>query len=93
MNTRIGGLKAAKANLKTNPNFYKDIGRLGGLAGHSGGFASDPLLASKVGSKGGKLGKRGHKYLREDATYRYYLHKESGKTVKFEIETDYWSGE
>lgn len=33
-----GGLKARDANLKKNPNFYKEIGRIGGSNGSSGGF-------------------------------------------------------
>jgi len=36
--TYAGGLKAAKRNLEKNPNFYKEIGRIGGRNGRTGGF-------------------------------------------------------
>jgi len=38
--TRSGGLKAAQKNLKKDPNFYKNIGRVGGQNGNTGGFAT-----------------------------------------------------
>lgn len=28
--TKVGGLKARETNLKNNPNFYREIGKLGG---------------------------------------------------------------
>ena len=45
--TRAGGLKAAANNLKKNPNFYRDIGRIGGSAEAKTpkGFAANPKLA------------------------------------------------
>ena len=57
--TRAGGLKAAATNMKNNPNFYRDIGRIGGRNGHTGGFAADPELAKIAGAKGGRTSKRG----------------------------------
>ena len=66
--TRAGGLKARDANLKKNPNFYRDIGRIGGKNGQTGGFASDfvgndgltgPQRAKIAGRKGGLISKRG----------------------------------
>lgn len=57
--TRAGGLKAAATNKKNNPNFYRDIGRIGGQNGHTGGFAANPELAKIAGAKGGRTSKRG----------------------------------
>lgn len=34
-----GGLKARDKNLANNPNFYKEIGAIGGANGTTGGFA------------------------------------------------------
>jgi general stress protein YciG len=42
-----GGQKARNVNLERNPNFYKEIGAMGGAAGKTGGFASE-----KVGADG-----------------------------------------
>jgi len=39
--TREGGIKAAKANLASDPQFYHKIGAKGGRNGNTGGFASD----------------------------------------------------
>ena len=59
--TRAGGLKAREKNLASNPNFYRDLGRLGGSAPTTApkGFAAmsreDHVAASK---KGGRTSKR-----------------------------------
>lgn len=57
--TKAGGLKAAAKNLANNPNFYKEIGAIGGRNGHTGGFASNPELAQLAGAKDGRISKRG----------------------------------
>lgn len=58
--TKSGGLKAAKTNLERHgPNFYRDIGRMGGQNGHTGGFAANPALAREAGRKGGLISRRG----------------------------------
>lgn len=66
--TKAGGLKARDANLAKNPNFYSDIGRIGGSNGTSGGFASlsigddgltGPQRAKIAGKKGGEKSRRG----------------------------------
>lgn len=57
--TREGGLKAKLKNLKRNPNFCEDIGRLGGLKSRGGGFAANPELARVAGAKGGRTSRRG----------------------------------
>lgn len=65
----IGGRKAAQKNLAKDPNFYKNIGRIGGKNGHTGGFAVPILCTCNVikgrhnivncaGTKGGRISKR-----------------------------------
>lgn len=57
--TKIGGMKAAKTNLeKHGSDFYKRIGAKGGRNGHTGGFASNPALASIAGAIGGRKSSR-----------------------------------
>lgn len=57
--TKIGGLKAAKTNLKKHgKDFYRIIGSKGGQAGHTGGFAARPELARIAGAKGGRISRR-----------------------------------
>lgn len=51
--TVAGGKKAAAKNLQNNPNFYRDIGRIGGRNGNTGGFAANPQLARIAGARGG----------------------------------------
>ena len=58
---REGGLKAAAKNKARDPDFYAKIGRKGGKAGHTGGFAANRELASIAGKIGGKISKRGSK--------------------------------
>jgi general stress protein YciG len=58
--TRQGGRKAAEKNKERyGENFYANIGRIGGKAGHTGGFAADPELARRAGAIGGRKSKRG----------------------------------
>ena len=56
---REGGLKAAEKNKARDPDFYAKIGRKGGKAGHTGGFAANRELASIAGKIGGRISKRG----------------------------------
>ena len=56
--TKAGGLKAAQKNLAKDPNFYAKIGRKGGQAGHTGGFAANPELARIAGAMGGRISRR-----------------------------------
>ena len=58
---REGGLKAAAKNKARDPDFYAKIGRKGGKAGHTGGFAANRELASEAGKIGGRISKRGSK--------------------------------
>lgn len=57
--TREGGLKTKAKNLARNPDFYKDIGRIGGMASNTGGFAASRELARIAGAKGGRISRRG----------------------------------
>lgn len=67
-NRVLGGRKTAAKNLAKNPNYYRDIGRIGGQNGTTGGFAcqaigSDGLTgserASRAGNRGGRISRRG----------------------------------
>ena len=54
-----GGRKAAKTNKERHGNdFFRIIGSKGGQAGHTGGFAANPELASRAGAIGGRISKR-----------------------------------
>ncbi|MDR0887270.1 MAG: hypothetical protein LBM97_01110 [Candidatus Nomurabacteria bacterium] len=58
--TKAGSVKTvAKIREKYGVNFYSEIGRRGGKASTTGGFASDPGLAARAGKIGGKISKRG----------------------------------
>ena len=58
--TLAGGRKAAKTNIERHGvDFYRNIGRLGGQNGHTGGFAANPELARRAGALGGKISRRG----------------------------------
>lgn len=62
--SKIGGLKAKAKNLENNPNFYKEIGKIGGKKSRGGGFAAktpctypliegDHIKPQCAGQKGG----------------------------------------
>lgn len=58
--TKIGGQKAAATNkLKHGEDFYRNIGRMGGKLGRTGGFYANRDLAREAGRKGGTISKRG----------------------------------
>lgn len=58
--TRAGARKAAEENKKRyGADYYARIGKIGGKAGHTGGFAADPELARRAGAIGGRKSKRG----------------------------------
>lgn len=65
--TIIGGKRAAATNkAKHGEDFYKNIGRIGGQNGHTGGFAANPELARIAGAKGGKISRRRPKKLTDE---------------------------
>ena len=82
--TIAGGKKAAATNIaKYGKDFYRNMGKIGGRNGHTGGFAStrvgrDGLTgyerARIAGAKGGKISKRGKakKQQEEDYEVRAY---------------------
>lgn len=52
--TKAGGIKATATNIERyGKDFYKRIGRKGGKAGKTGGFAANPELAKRAGRIGG----------------------------------------
>lgn len=53
-----GGRKARDRNLANNPNFYREIGAIGGKNGHTGGFYANRELARTAGAKGGRISRR-----------------------------------
>jgi len=56
--TKAGGLKARATNYRLyGLDFYRQIGRLGGIKSRGGGF-TDPELARAAGIKGGKASRR-----------------------------------
>ena len=58
--TKIGGAKAREANYtRYGKDFYRKIGRIGGMRGNTGGFAANPQLAREAGKKGGMKSRRG----------------------------------
>lgn len=65
--TKAGGLKAKATNLAKDPFFYSKIGKKGGKASNTGGFASNfigddgltgPQRARIVGVRGGMKSRR-----------------------------------
>lgn len=65
--TKAGGIKTRETMYKKHgKDFYREIGRIGGQNGHTGGFAANRELAKIAGSKGGKISKRGKARRTED---------------------------
>lgn len=70
--TKEGGRKAATTNkLKHGEDFYKSIGKRGGMNGHTGGFYANRELAKEAGKLGGQRSKRGYKLI--DGNYMKVL--------------------
>ena len=67
---KIGGAKAKAKNLEKNPNFYSDLGKIGGkVKGTLKGFAGmSPEKRSLAGKKGGSISRRGKAKIREEVT-------------------------
>ena len=58
-----GGQKTRYTNLKNNPNFYRDIGKLSNAGWEKNGrkprgFAANPELAKTAGKLGGTISRR-----------------------------------
>lgn len=57
--TILGGKEAAKKNIERyGVDYYRNIGRIGGRNGHTGGFAANRELAREAGRKGGTISRR-----------------------------------
>lgn len=57
--TKEGGIKAAATNkAKYGPDFYRNIGRMGGMMSVGGGFTGNPEAARIAGRKGGRAPRR-----------------------------------
>ena len=70
--TKAGGQKAKLTNLKRQgADYYARIGRLGGMAGHTGGFAANPELAKIAGRKGGLKSRRGPSKRNPDGSIKH----------------------
>ena len=81
---RIGGLKAKKTIKKNfGENFYKRIGRTGGLKSRNGGFAHDHEMARRAGMVSGELSRKGLKFIKQDDDKRTYVSNTTGKKVYY----------
>lgn len=57
--TKAGGLKARATNYRLyGLDFYRQIGKLGGLKSRNGGFVAGSELARAAGRKGGSASRR-----------------------------------
>ena len=57
--TLQGGIKARDKNYKLyGKDFYRNIGKIGGQNGNTGGFQKGSELAREAGRKGGKISRR-----------------------------------
>ena len=57
--TKVGGQRTAETlKKKFGKDYYKNIGKIGGKASNTGGFAANRELARIAGAKGGKISKR-----------------------------------
>jgi len=55
-----GSKKAAATNQERHgKDFYANIGRKGGMNGHTGGFFANRELAREAGRRGGRISRRG----------------------------------
>lgn len=86
--TKAGAQIAKMKNLAKNPNFYADLGRIGGRASNTGGFAYDKELAKVAGTKGGMRSKRGHKFVKETELYIHYINQKTGDDVRFKKQSE-----
>lgn len=81
--TKSGGQKAAETNKRIHgEDFYARIGRMGGKAGHTGGFASDLSRARSAGAMGGRVGMRGYKLLYKNKKNYIYINRITGEVVE-----------
>lgn len=71
--TTEGGKRAAATNKQRyGSDYYKGIGKLGGVKSRGGGFAANHELAREVGAKGGRNSRR-YSIVTRTAKVRYEL--------------------
>lgn len=71
--TKSGGIKAAKTNkAKYGEDFYARIGAKGGKNGNTGGFYANRPLAKLAGAKGGRISRRGMRFVLSIDDKKYY---------------------
>ena len=82
--TKAGGMKARATLIKRyGKDYYVNMGKKGGMRGHTGGFASNPALARVAGKKGGTISKRQGERVKLDVYYDEIKEKyTSGKSIK-----------
>lgn len=85
--TKAGGLKARDTNLKSNPNFYSEMGKLGGSSGNTGGFYKRQELAKISGAKGGRKSRRGP--IHPDSVFTACWKKHRGDSLAVSKELGY----
>jgi len=61
----------------------KSIGAQGGRNGNTGGTYGRPDHAKEIGKIGGKISKRGYKFVRESEKGLEYIDKATGKVVVY----------
>ena len=78
--TKEGGLKAAaKIREKHGTDFYREIGRIGGRNGNTGGFAANHELAKLAGCIGGMTSRRGWKLIEKTKKKLVFQNKKTGE--------------
>lgn len=78
MEARYGGAEGLH-------KMMQEMGRLGGRASNTGGFAADPRAAVDAGAKGGRNSRRGRKYLGiKDGIMRWEV-KETGEIESISV--------
>lgn len=82
--TKAGGLKARATLIeKYGKDYYSKMGKIGGMRGHTGGFASNLALACVAGRKGGAISKRKGERINLDLYYNSIKDKYlGGESVK-----------
>lgn len=74
--TSAGGKKAAATNKQRHgSNFYANIGRKGGVKGHTGGFYNNSKRARLAGAKGGTISSKAKLTPKEEAERRELAQK------------------
>lgn len=83
--TKSGAAKAMETIRKRRgAGHWARAGRLGGsVKTPNSGFAANRELASKMGKRAGKIGRKDYVFIKENWLYRTYVSKATGETVRF----------